>query len=118
VSDPGAPPPTAGSGGTVTIIYILYLIGLAVGLTALVGLIMAYINQDSGPEWTRSHYRLQIRTFWIGVLYFAIGLVLAFILIGWLVLAFVSVWLIIRCVKGLKFTGVAQSYPNPATWLW
>jgi uncharacterized membrane protein len=116
MSDTRATP--AAAGGTVTIIYILYLIGLAVGLTALVGLIMAYVNKGSGPAWTASHYRFQIRTFWIGVLYSAIGLVLALALVGWLVLVFTAVWLIIRCVKGLKFAGVEQPYPNPATWLW
>jgi uncharacterized membrane protein len=108
----------ANTGGTVTVIYILYLVGLLVGITSLVGVVMAYVYKGGGPEWTESHYRLQIRTFWIGLLYGIIGLVLAFVVIGWLVLLFAAVWMIIRCVKGLKFAASAQPYPTPGSWLW
>ena len=108
----------ASTGTTVTVIYILYLIGLAVGITHLIGVIMAYVNRGGGPEWTASHYELQIRTFWIGLLYGLIGLLLVFFVIGWLLVLFTAVWLIVRCVKGLKYAGMAQPYPNPTTWLW
>jgi uncharacterized membrane protein len=106
------------TGGTVTVIYVLYLLGLVVGVTSLVAVVMAYVYRGGGPEWTASHYRFQIRTFWIGLLYGVAGLVLAFILIGWLVLAFALVWMIVRCVKGLKFAAAGEPYPNPAAWLW
>ncbi|MGD0431999.1 MAG: hypothetical protein ABSA58_13000 [Acetobacteraceae bacterium] len=108
----------ANSGGTVTVIYILYLVGLAVGITSLIAVVMAYINRGDGPEWTQSHYTFQIRTFWIGLLYGVIGVVLLFVVIGWLVLVFSLVWMIVRCVKGLKFAGSAQPYPTPGSWLW
>ncbi len=108
----------ANSGGTVTIIYILYLVGLVIGITSLIAVVMAYVNRNGGPDWAESHYRLQIRTFWIGLLYGIIGLVLAFVVIGWLVLLFAVVWMIVRCVKGLRFAGSAQPYPSPDAWFW
>lgn len=117
MSDTNTAPP-ASSGGTVTIIYILYLVGLVVGITSLVAIVMAYVNQGGGPEWTESHYRFQIRTFWIGLLYGVISLVLVFVVIGWIVLLFTVVWMIIRCVKGLRFAGASQPYPTPGAWLW
>jgi uncharacterized membrane protein len=105
-------------GKTATIIYILYLVGLVVGVTYLIGVIMAYVNRDSGPEWVRSHYRFQIRTFWMGVLYAVIGVVTLFIVVGIFVLLFYYVWLIVRCVKGLKLVNNSAAYPNLTTWLW
>src|SRR5258708_39589824 len=52
---------------TANIVYILYLVGLIVPMTPIVGLIMAYVNYGDAPEWVQSHYRFQIRTFWIGL---------------------------------------------------
>jgi uncharacterized membrane protein len=108
----------ANTGGTVMVVYVLYLVGLLVGITSLVGVIMAYVYKGGGPDWAESHYRLQIRTFWIGLLYGVIGIALAFFVIGWFVLLFTVVWLIIRCVRGLKFAATTQAYPTPGSWLW
>lgn len=45
------------AGGTnVKVVYLLYLLSLLAGVTALVGLVMAYLNRGNGPEWTTSHY--------------------------------------------------------------
>jgi uncharacterized membrane protein len=117
MSDTAAANP-AKTGGAVTIIYILYLVGLVVGVTSLIAVVMAYVNKGSGPEWADSHYRFQIRTFWIGLLYGVVGVILLFVLIGWLVLLFSLVWMIVRCVKGMKYAGMSQPYPTPGAWLW
>lgn len=122
-SPPTVPPPPpyaqpAQSDTSAKIIYVLYLASLVVGLTSLVGLVMAYVNVGDAPEPLRTHYRFQIRTFWIGVLYSAIGVVLAMVGIGFAILVFVAVWLIVRCVKGLKHLDRREPYPNAATWLW
>jgi uncharacterized membrane protein len=102
---------------TPKIIYILYLVGFVTGITALVGVIMAYVNNDEAPEWLQTHYRFQIRTFWIGLLYCVIGGVLSIILIGFLVLLFWAVWLIVRVVKGFKYLEQRQPVPDPTTWM-
>jgi uncharacterized membrane protein len=114
---PAVPQP-AGTAGTAKIVYVLYLVSLAVGVTALVGVIMAYVNMGDAPDALKTHYRFQIRTFWIGLLYGIVGAILSIVGIGFLLLAFVAVWLIIRCVKGLKILDRNEAYPNPATWLW
>ena len=101
------------SGSTANLVYILYLVGLAVGITHFVGLVMAYMNRSSAPEWVQTHYTFQIRTFWIGLLGAAIGIALMFILVGFLVLAAVAIWFIIRCVKGMQCVGRREAYPNP-----
>lgn len=102
---------------TAKIIYILYIVGLAAGITAIVGVVMAYVNRDTGPEWLRTHYRYQIRTFWIGLLYCVIGAILSVVLIGVLVLLFAAVWLIIRVVKGFKWLEQREPVPDVTTWM-
>lgn len=103
--------------GTVKIIYILYLINLVLGITGLIGVIMAYINRKDAPDWLKTHYQFQIRTFWIGTLYLVIGLLLMFVLVGFLVLLFWVIWLIVRCVKGMKLLDQKEAHPNPTGWM-
>ncbi|MDX1348024.1 MAG: hypothetical protein R3189_07225 [Thiomicrorhabdus chilensis] len=100
-----------------TIIYALYLANLIVPFAALVGVIMAYVNKSDGTDFLESHYQFQIRTFWIGLLYGFIGVLLTFIVIGWLILFFTAIWLIIRCVKGFKYLGKQEPMPEPTSWM-
>lgn len=59
---------------------------------------------------------MQIRTFWIGLLYVLITLVLTVVVIGWALMPVLLVWYIVRVVKGMKYLARGQAYPNPATW--
>jgi uncharacterized membrane protein len=99
-------------------VYILYLVSLVVGITGIVGLVMAYVKRDQAPEWVKTHYRFQIRTFWIGLLYMMAGVVTAVILVGFLVWLFTVVWLIVRCVKGMQALSRGEACENVTTWLW
>ena len=78
---------------------------------------MAYVNKDSAPEWQKSHYQFLIRTFWIGLLYSVIGLILTFVLVGVLVLLFALIWMIIRCAKGMSQFDKGQPIENPTSWM-
>jgi uncharacterized membrane protein len=103
---------------TANVVYILYLLGLIVGITSIVGVIMAYVNRADAPEWVQSHYRFQIRTFWIGMLYGLIGALTCIIIVGFFFLVFVLIWWIVRCVKGMQAISLGVPYERPATWLW
>jgi uncharacterized membrane protein len=103
--------------GSARLVYILYLVGIILGITGIVGVVMAYINRSDAPEWLQSHYQFQIRTFWIGGLYMLIGAILMFVLVGYLVFLFWMVWLLIRCVKGMKSLDLKQAHPNPTGWM-
>ncbi|MBU2871790.1 hypothetical protein [Colwellia sp. E2M01] len=102
---------------TAKIVYILYLVGILFGITGIIGVVMAYINKADAPDWLKSHYQFQIRTFWIGALYLVLGSMFAIVLIGWFILLFWVLWLIIRCVKGMKSLEAKQVHPNPTGWL-
>ncbi len=103
--------------GNAKIIYILYLLSLIIGVTALVGLVMAYVYKSDATGWIKDHYHWQIRTFWIGLLYTLTGLVLTGIGIGYLILLFALIWFIVRCVKGLQRLERRESPPNLYRWL-
>ncbi|MGB1109661.1 MAG: DUF4870 family protein [Gammaproteobacteria bacterium] len=105
------------SEGTAKAVYILYLVSTIFGITGVIGVIMAYINQSDAPERLRTHYQFQIRTFWIGALYMLTGLLLTVVLIGYVVLLFWLIWLIVRCVKGLKLLDQKAAHPNPRGWM-
>ncbi|WP_237260325.1 DUF4870 family protein [Thiomicrospira sp. S5] len=86
------------------IIYILYLVGLVMGLTAIIGVVMAYVKRSEPemPVWLKTHFDFQIQTFWYGVIYLLVGILLATVFIGAVVLVWWMIWLIIRSVKGLS----------------
>lgn len=98
------------------IIYVLYLVGLLTALTSLVGVVMAYIYRDEAPDWLKTHYTFQIRTFWLMLLYAFICFLLTFALIGMLLFFVLAVWWIIRCVKGLTYLDQRVAYPDPEGW--
>jgi uncharacterized membrane protein len=98
-------------------VYILLIISTLIGLTGIIALIMAYVLKDDSPDWLQTHYRFQIRTFWIGLLYATIGLITFGIVIGYFILLFTVIWVIIRCAKGLKQLENNQPVKNVESWL-
>jgi uncharacterized membrane protein len=98
------------------VVYILFLVPFG-GLTHLVGLVLAYVTRDTAPDWLRSHYTFQIRTFWIGLLYFVISGLLCIIVIGVPLLAATTVWFVVRCALGISRLMRNEPYPRPLSWI-
>lgn len=114
------------------VVYVLFVAEFFVGpIGGLIGVVLAYVFRSDAPDCLVSHYRFQIRTFWIGWLYILIafaaivasigfvrsdgfGLMLAAGSAGWM---FGVIWTIVRCVKGLRYELRDEAYPNPGTWL-
>lgn len=113
------PPPTSASSDErqmALIIYILYLVACASGITAVVGVVMAYVSRSTAPDWLKSHYTFQIRTFWMGLLYFTVSAALCVILIGVPLLIASFIWYIVRCAMGLSRLLRNEPYPTPESW--
>jgi len=104
-------------GKNATLIYILYILGFIIGLTPLIGVIFAYLNRGKAASWVDTHYTFQIRTFWIAFLGSLISVVLMFVLVGFLLLAVLAIWVIVRCIKGMQLASRSQPVPDPQTWL-
>lgn len=110
------------------IVYALFIISLlGVFPAALVGVFMAYVSRGTAGPLATGHFRFQIRTFWIGLAAFAVGIVgflvgtiLSVILIGIpllivaiLFLGAIWVWALLRCVAGLVWSIQGAPCPRP-----
>lgn len=107
----------APGGKNVQLIYILYLASFFVGLTGIIGLVIAYLNRDKAGGYVETHYTWLIRTFWIGLLFSLISALLMFVGIGFLLFFAVAIWVVVRLVKGLMALGKSQPIPDPQSWL-
>ena len=94
------------------VIYALQAASFIVGITLIAAIIVNYIKrEDVQATWLASHFRWQIRTFWFGLLWGAIGLVTALLGVGFIILAADAVWLIYRIAKGwLRLSEEKQMY--------
>ncbi|WP_417462047.1 DUF4870 family protein [Kordiimonas sp.] len=102
---------------TAIIIYVLYLVGFAAGITAVVGVAMAHSKATHDPVW-RTHFDYQVRTFWLGLATIIVGGILSLVLIGYLILAWWALWTVIRVVKGLMLAINNEPVDDPQTMLW
>jgi uncharacterized membrane protein len=110
-------PPTFSGRQLAFIVYVLYLVGYFNGFTKLIGVIIAHVQLGSGDPVADSHYQFQIRTFWIGLLYILVGVVLIVVLVGFVVLLWWFVWSLVRNIKGLLLLNDNKPVANPTSWL-
>jgi uncharacterized membrane protein len=84
-----------------TIIYALYAFSFLAGVTAIFAIVANYIKkEDVAGTFLESHFRWQIRTFWFGLLWGALGAITFLIVLGWFALIADGVWIIYRIIKG------------------
>lgn len=83
------------------IVYGLQIAAFLVGITFIAAVIVNYVKRrDVEGTWLESHFRWQIRTFWYGLLWSFLGVVLLFVLVGFFVLMASAVWVLYRAIKG------------------
>jgi uncharacterized membrane protein len=119
-----SPQPLVPSTDIALIIYILYFLGYCTGITNVIGVIMAHIQIDTADPMLATHYRFQIRTFWIGLLYVFVGSVLSLIVIGAAVgyrhvgaLVWWFIWSLIRSIKGVLALNERRPIADPTSWM-
>lgn len=84
------------------IVYILYVLSLFVGITSLIGVIIAYVKRNEAQDTIYyHHFQYLIRTFWGSVIGAVVGVILMLVAIGYFVLVLTSIWFIYRIVVGL-----------------
>jgi len=83
------------------IVYLLQALSYLTAITYVIAVIVNYVKLDDvRGTWLESHFRWQIRTFWISLLGFIVGFIGLYILIGWLILVATFFWVVYRIVKG------------------
>ncbi len=105
---------------------LLFLMVLTFGLTGIIALLIASFREDDAPDWLKTHYEFQRRTFWLGVIpliaCFAIGFALGIQGINNQILSLALVlipliYLTGRCVMGFNHLLYNRAYPNPKSWM-
>ncbi|MEQ8185049.1 DUF4870 family protein [Marinobacter salarius] len=88
---------------SVWLVYILHILGFFTGgLTSIAAVIVNYVKMGSmRSDVVVSHFKWQIRTFWWGLLWSLISLVLTYFVIGLLGFVVVFFWYIYRLVRGM-----------------
>jgi uncharacterized membrane protein len=99
------------------IVYILYLVAFLNGVTAIIGLIIAYVKLGNADPVLATHFRFQIRTFWIGLLFVIVGAVLTLVLVGFLILLLWVLWWLVRNVKGIIALNDGRPIGDPNSWM-
>ena len=99
------------------IVYVLYLVAYVVGVTGLIGVIIAHVKISSADPLLRTHYQFQIRTFWIGILYLVVGIVLLLVIIGFAILLWWFIWSLVRNVKGVLALNENKPIADPTSWM-
>jgi uncharacterized membrane protein len=94
------------------VVYGLQLAGFLVAVTPLVGVILNYVKRaEARGTWLESHFNWQIRTFWWSLLWFAVGLALAIVLIGLFIMLAAGVWVLYRAIRG--WVELTENKPMP-----
>jgi uncharacterized membrane protein len=113
-----SPPQVAVSNtGLAFIVYLLYFAGYFTGITKIIGVIIAHVQVGSADPVAQSHFRFQIRTFWIGLLYIVVGVVLLFVAVGVIVLLWWLVWSLVRNIKGILALNENRPIAHPESWM-
>ncbi len=101
------------------VVYVLFLASLLIPVTALLGLLMAWLNYDEAEPWQQSHHRYQIRTMLAALAGVLLGVsVLLYVstAVGAALVSLAVIWLIVRCIAGLIFLQQKKAHPNPSGW--
>ncbi len=97
-----------------TVVYILQALSFFTGITFIAAVVVNYIKkEDVQGTWLESHFLWQIRTFWYGFLWGAIGVALFVFVVGYFVLIANTIWLLYRIIKGwLRLSEGKAMYPE------
>lgn len=93
------------------IVYLLYLAALINGLTAIIGVILAYVKRDDARGTVyESHFSNAIEVFWIFLIGMLIAVPLCFVVIGVPLVIALYVWVLFRTIKGVVRASDGRPY--------
>jgi len=100
--------------GFVWAVYALqFLTPFTGGLSFLAGGVIAYLKHDESIGlMEQSHFRWQIKTFWIGLGAGIAGVVLLLVWIGVIILTLTEIWIIYRVIKGAYYFSERKEIEN------
>ncbi|MXN78278.1 hypothetical protein GR157_26475 [Burkholderia sp. 4701] len=106
--------------GLRTLTHVLYglyaLHWLTGGITGLIAIIINYVKRgDVAGTPYADHFEWQIRTFWRALIAYVIGIALAFVFVGFVVMFATWVWTLYRIIKGWLYLNDNKAL-DPQAW--
>lgn len=93
------------------IVYLLYLAALLNGLTAIIGVILAYVKRDEARGTVyESHFSNAIEVFWIFLVGMLIAVPLCFVVVGIPLVIGLYIWVLYRTIKGVVRASDGRPY--------
>lgn len=93
------------------IVYLLYLAALINGITAIIGVILAYVKRDESRGTVYdSHFSNAIEVFWIFLVGMLVAVPLCFIVIGIPLVIGLYIWVLYRTIKGIVRASDGRPY--------
>jgi uncharacterized membrane protein len=86
------------------------------GWPSIIAVIINYVTRSNvRGTWLETHWRWQLRTFWLAAAWGLVALVLVFTIIGipfaWLMIAVLGLWLLYRVIRG--WSALVSRNPMP-----
>lgn len=82
------------------LMYALYAVALFTAVPMVAGVIVAYLGRGAADPVYRSHLSWGIVTFWVALIVGVLGVILTFVLVGYLVLGLLWLWTAYRVIRG------------------
>ena len=84
------------------------------GWPSIIAVILNYVKRgEARGTWLESHFRWQIRSFWIMFAWSIVGAVMLFVFIGLFVLGVAAMWFLYRAIKGWLELSEGKSMYGP-----
>lgn len=109
------PEPVTRDMTTAKIVYGLYALGYFTAITALAGVVYAYLSRGK-DEVLDSHLEFQIRTFWISLGIAVLAAITMLVGIGFLIWAFLAVWGVVRVISGFLLANEGKPITGTKHW--
>ena len=92
---------------------MLYLSALALGITGVVGVVLAYVWRSEQPNgWEASHYTYLIRGFWLWLAGCVVGMLLLVVVIGVFILLAAFALIVIRAILSISARRTVSRCPT------
>ncbi|MGN6422562.1 MAG: hypothetical protein ACTHLA_04540 [Asticcacaulis sp.] len=108
---------------------LIFFMVLTFGLTGVLALLMASFAEDKAPDWIKSHYQFQVRSFWFAIVPVVLSAALYTVVqkhgvtsptVNIVMLGLVLICLgytVGRAIMGFNHLLYFRPLPNPKTWL-
>jgi uncharacterized membrane protein len=101
-----------------TIVGLLFLASYVTGISAIIGVVLAYVwKGEPHQPWEATHYTYLIRTFWLGIAGFVLGIVTLLVGVGFLILFGIGIWALVRTIMSLINAQKREAMKDPQTLL-